>query len=152
MSNAYLYRMPAGIAGDVTRKEQATIEAQIMDTTTPVTVYGVPVQMVAGKIKPLSTNSDVVYGFLVRPYPTQSATNEALASGTPSTINAADILRRGYMTVKNTAGTPAKDGQVYYVTATGLISASSSSATAITGCYFMGEADSDGNVEIAYNL
>jgi hypothetical protein len=56
------------------------------------------------------------------------------------------------MTVKNTAGTPAKNGQVYFVSATGLISASASNATAITGCYFMGDADSDGNCEIAYNL
>lgn len=152
MSNAYLYRMPVGIAGDVTRKEQSTVEAQVMDSSTPVTVFGVPVQMVSGKIQPLSASDDVIYGFLVRPYPTSYTSNEALATATPSTTLAANILRRGYMTVKNTVGTPVKNAQVYYVTATGLISASASSATAITGCYFMGDADSDGNVEIAYNL
>jgi hypothetical protein len=152
MSNAYLYRMPVGIAGDITRKEQSTVEAQVMSSTTPVTVFGVPVKMTSGKILPLSSGEDTIYGFLVRPYPTSYTANEALGTSTPSATLACDVLRRGYMTVKNTAGTPAKNGQVYFVSATGLISASASSATAITGCYFMGDADSDGNCEIAYNL
>lgn len=152
MSNAYLYRMPVGIAGDVTRKEQSTVEAQVMDSSTPVTVFGVPVQMVSGKIQPLSASDDVIYGFLVRPYPTSYTSNEALATATPSATLACDVLRRGYMTVKNTLGTAVKNAAVYFNDTTGLVQASSVGGTAITGCYFMGDADSDGNVEIAYNL
>jgi len=152
MSNAYLYRMPVGIPGDVTRKEQSTVEAQIMSSVTPVTVFGVPVKMTSGKILPLSSGGDTIYGFLVRPYPTSYTSNEALATATPSAVMAANIMRRGYMTVKSVLGTVVKNAQVYFNSTTGLVQASSVGGTAITGCYFMGDADSDGNCEIAYNL
>ena len=165
MSNAFLYRMPAGIPGDVTRKEHATIEAQDQDSTTPVTLYGVPVKMASGKIKPIeeADGASDVYGFSVRPYPTQAeVNNEGLDVATPSTVLQLDILRRGYMTVKVQNGTPAKNGQVYVrignSTSTllygGLECAAGSPAdcVAITGCKFMGTADDDGNVEISYNL
>jgi hypothetical protein len=154
MSNAILLRMGAGIAGDVTRREAAVIEAQQIDATTLIpTAFGIPVRLVSGKLERLSTGGDVVYGFLVRPYPTQEGlAAEGLGTSTPNTaIQIFDVLRRGYMTVKS-AGTPAKDGQVYYVTTTGAITASASSATAITGCYFMGAADADGNVEISFGI
>lgn len=166
MTNAFLYRMPAGIAGDVSRKGQATIEPQIQDSTTPVEYYGVPVKLESGKIKPIE-NGDLasdVYGFSVRPYPTQSDVNEALAAGTPPVNQPIDIMRRGYMTVKVQNGTPAKNGQVYVRVANedtslgllygGLECAAGSPAdcVAITGAYFMGTGDDDGNVEISYNL
>jgi hypothetical protein len=153
-SNAILYRMPAGIAGDVTRREQATVEPQIMDPTTPVLVFGVPVKMVSGKIKPLAASGDAIYGFLCRPYPVSAATSEALGTATPSTVLEANILRRGYMTVNVQAGVVAKDGQVYFNDTTGHVEGLTSAPgqTAISGCKFMGAADSDGNVEISYNL
>ena len=49
MSNVFYKRMPAGVAGDVTRREHATIEPQIMNSSKPVKLYGVPVKMVNGK-------------------------------------------------------------------------------------------------------
>jgi hypothetical protein len=152
MSNSYLFRMPAGIPGDVTRREVAKVEAQMMDATTPVTVFGVPVKMVSGKIKPLAGAGDVIYGFLVRPYPTSGSVNEALAVGTPQVNMPCDLLRSGYMTVKVTAGVAAKDAHVLFNATTGLVEAGASGGTSIANAYFMGEADADGNVEISFNL
>lgn len=157
MSNAFLYRMPAGIAGAVTRLEVAKIEPNIMDPDNPVTVFGVPVLRVDGKIQPYPGNSSPIgniIGFLVRPYPTQmeNITNQSLGEGTPSVNQICDILRSGYMTVLNTLGTPEVDGQVYVNDTTGLVQASNVGGTAITGCFFQGTADDNGNVEICFNL
>ena len=156
MSNAILYRMAAGIPGDVTRHESATIEAQQIDATTLIPLkYGIPVKMVSGKIEKINNTSDAVYGFLVRPYPTQGATNEALGTSTPVLTQLCDVLRRGYMTVLCATGTAVKNAQVYFNNTTGFVEAyynGGSGQTAITGCYFMGGADADGNVEISFNL
>jgi len=145
--------MPAGIAGAVTRLEVAKIEPNVMDPDTPVTVYGVPVVKVAGKIQPYA-GSGTILGFLVRPYPTQmeNITNQSLGGGTPSVNQTCDILRSGYMTVLNTLGTPAIDGAVYVNNTTGLIQADATGATAVTGAKFEGAADDNGNVEISFNI
>lgn len=164
MSNAYLTRMPAGIAGDVSRKEYAKIEPAVMDADYPVLTYGIPVKLVSGEARPFTTGDDAVvpHGFSVRPYPFQAVSSEALAAGTPNPAQPIDILRSGYMTVKNNAGTPAKGGTVYVrVVDSGSAAqplggieaaADSGDCVAITGAMFMGSADADGNVEIAYNI
>ena len=165
ISNAFITRMPAGIAGDVTRREHADIEPQVMDTDYPVLRYGEPVKMVSGEIRPITTGDDIndIYGFGCRAYPVQNSSNEAIGSATPPTNLLFDVLRRGYMTVKVQNGTPAKNASVYVRT----VAASDPVAQPIGGlecdsdggdCFeitnakFMGEADSDGNVEISYNL
>ena len=164
MSNAYLTRMPCGIAGDISRKELSKVEPRMMDTTTPVTLYGVPVKLSSSKVYPFTTGDDAVvpYGFSVRPYPFQAAVSEALAAGTPNPAQLLDVLKSGYMTVKNNAGTPALGGAVYVrVVDSGLAAqplggieaaADGGDCVAITGAIFMGTADADGNVEIAYNI
>lgn len=164
MSNAYLTRMPCGVAGDISRKELSKVEPRFMDSATPVLVYGVPVKLVTGKVYPFTTGDDAVvpYGFAVRPYPFQAATSEALAAGTPNPVQPLDVLRSGYMTVKNNAGTPAIGGAVYVrVVDSGLAAqplggieaaADGSDCVAIAGAIFMGSADADGNVEISYNI
>lgn len=164
MSNAYLTRMPCGVAGDISRKELSKVEPRFMDSATPVTVYGVPVKLVTGKVYPFTTGdgSVVPYGFAVRPYPFQASVSEALAAGTPNTNQPLDVLRSGYMTVKNNAGTPAIGGAVYVrVVDSGLTTqplggieaaADGGDCVAIAGAIFMGSADADGNVEISYNI
>jgi hypothetical protein len=167
MSNAFIYRMPAGIAGDVTRLEHATIEPQQFDTSYPVLLFGVPVKMTSGKIRPIAAADTIatdVYGILVRPYPSQMTASEALGAGTPDTSKIANVLRRGYMTVKCQLGTPAKNGIVYVrktahstlplIYPIGGIEAAADSAKceAMSGAYFVGTADADGNVEISYNI
>ena len=165
MSNAFITRMPAGIAGDVTRREHADIEPQVMDTDYPVLRYGEPVKMVDGEIRPITTGDDIndIYGFGCRAYPVQNSSNEALGAATPPTNLHFDVLRRGYMTVKVQDGTPVKNASVFVRTVAaddptaqpigGLECASDGGdCFEITNAKFMGEADSDGNVEISYNL
>lgn len=164
MSNAFIYNMPAGIAGDVTRKEHSKIESHIMDANYPVTKYGIPVKMVSGKIRPMAaSDSGQPYGFSVRPYPALSSASEALGTATPATDQPIDVLVSGYIIVDNKEGTPAKGGAVYYrsqelvdATKIGQIEAASDASpetnVAITNALFMGSADSDGNVEIKFNV
>ena len=164
MSNAFVYRMPAGIAGDVTRREHAKIEPHVIDAVTPPTRYGEPVKLVAGKIQPMAEgDTGQPYGFLVRPFPGQVATSEALGTATPSTVLMCDVLVSGYMTVIVVEGSPAKDGAVYYRSQAGSpaedvgrleVDSSGSPTTniAITGAKFMGAGDADGNVEIKFNV
>ena len=157
--------MPAGIAGDVTRREHADIEPQVMDTDYPVLRYGEPVKMVDGKIRPITTDDDIddIYGFGCRAYPIQNSSSEAIGTATPPTNLHFDVMRRGYMTVKVQDGTPAKNASVFVRTVAaddptaqpigGLECASDGGdCFEITNAKFMGEADSDGNVEISYNL
>lgn len=161
---AYITRMPVGIPGDVSRKELAKIEACMMDALFPVTLYGVPVKKVSGKLRPFAAGDDAqdMDGFSVRPFPIQGAISEAIGDGTPPVTQPLDELKSGYMTVKNNAGVPA-DGGVVYVRVVdsgvaaqpiGGIEADSdgSDCVAITGCQFCGTQDSNGNVEIRYNI
>lgn len=116
MGNAFLYRMPAGIVGQINRASAATVEAQIMDSGTPVTGFGLPVKIVSEKVQPIGAGSvgTDVYGFLARPYPTQTTQNEALGTATPATSGICDVLLRGYMSVKlNGATAAAKKGTAY---------------------------------------
>ena len=161
MGNAYLYRMPSGIPGDVTRKSQSTIESLPMGAT-QFDGFGLFGKIAGGKVVPLATGdaATVVRGLLVRSFPTQS-TNNSMGSSTPKTGGVCDFLRRGYMTVKNNAGTTALDGQVYVRidnAASGKpiggieAVADGSNTIVIAGARFMHEADAQGNVEIAFNI
>lgn len=169
---AYLYRMPAGIAGDVSRAGVGvTIEPQtIAHAGQPgsPTKFGIPVsidatsKLIRGVVAADTQSAPGVYGFLVRAYPTGAA-QDGLGVATPVVTQGAacDVMRRGYMTVKCNFGTPAKGGQVYVWKAAdsgqhiqGGIEATdpSTSGFAIPGCLFTGPADADGNVEISYNI
>lgn len=112
MSNAILFRMASGIPGDISRRGQSLVEAVILNGAAAFGGYGLPGKTVTGKFVPLEAGDapSVVNGFLVRPYPTQTAN----ADGTGiSSAKVGDRMRRGYMTVKSNAGVPAMDGQVY---------------------------------------
>jgi hypothetical protein len=163
--------MPAGIPGDVNRVASATIEAQVVSTAAgeAPTAYGVPVLVSAtsGQVGNMRvyTGSDTAvqpYGFLVRPYPTQSS-QDPLNVSTPPTSGIIDVLKRGYMTVQLQGPTAAaKGGPVYIYTSTtssthpvigGIEAGSSTNAVLLSSnSYFMGPADSNGMVEIAFNL
>ena len=162
---AFVTRMPAGIPGDVQRREHAVIEPQIFDTDYPCLSFGIPVKMTSGKIRPIASgDTDQPYGFLVRPYPSQMASSEAVGTATPdTTTKIANVLVRGYITVKNFEGTPVKNGAVYMRTQAGSpagnlgqIEADSAGSpttnVAITNAHFMGPQDSDGNVEISFKM
>lgn len=150
MGNAYLKRMPAGFAGDVSRKTEATIESGLMAGDV---AFGSPVKLdTSGKLAPVAAAADVVYGFMVRPYPTQ---DQLATSGSIQ-----DCMRRGYMTVRLASGTAAKGGKVYVRIAAAdgkavgdIEAAAVKDETAeVTGCIFLGAADDGGIVEIAFNI
>lgn len=161
---AIVTRAPAGFPGVISRSDSLTVTQEVVDSGTPPTAYGKPVKMVSGKVQPVASGDagTVVYGWLVKPYPTQSST-DTLGGATPPTSGIANVLKRGYMSVYLKLGTAAKNGQVYVVTTAGgsvavgdIVTAASpaggGTGVAVTGAFFQGTADADGNVEIAYNL
>lgn len=163
MSNAYLYRMPGGIPGDLSRQSQATVESVLLDSTAPFSAYGLVGKIASGKFVPFAggeADGDD-YGVLVRPYPTNAGTDGLGTSTPPQTGGVGDALRRGYITVKLNAGTAALNGTVYVRVATpsagkpigGFEAAADSTNTIVLSkAKFMSAADADGNVEIAYNI
>lgn len=112
MSNALLFRMLSGIPGDISRRQYTIVDSAVPNAAKPFAAYGLPAKMVSGKMEPIEAGdlASLVVGFLVRPYPTQTAN----ADGTGLSIAAVyDRMLRGYMTVHNYAGSPAINGQVY---------------------------------------
>lgn len=166
MSNAFQFRMNAGIPGDISRAEQATVEAQALDPVKYPTAYGVPgaIDATSTKFRSIGAGDTTanVYGFYVRPYPTGGTATDGLGTSTPPTAGICNVLKRGYITVKlNGATAAAKNGTVYVRTAVGTGSiiggieaaADSTNTFAIaSNTYFMGPADANGNVEIAFNI
>jgi hypothetical protein len=165
MSNAFTFRMPAGIPGTVTRASQATVEAQLLDTTNFPAAYGVPVAIDATShgVRKIGAGDTAaaVYGFYVRPYPTHSGT-DPLGTSTPSVSGICNVLKRGYINVLLGGTTAAaKNGTVYVRVAApasgkplgGVEAAADSTNTiALTNAYFTGPADATGNAEVAFNI
>lgn len=118
-SNAYLSRMPAGIPGDISRKEGAYVEARVYDATNPPLAYAQPVT-IDGTSKNMravasTTVSADIYGFLARPYPTSNInTTDGLGASAPNTNQPADIIKKGYFSALLYGATAAAlNGQVY---------------------------------------
>ncbi len=171
MSNTFLYRMPAGVAGAINSAEHATIEAGIFDADYPCLAFGILVKLVSGKYRPIAsgdTLANVAQGFLARPYPVSEplgTTDQSIGAGIPNAADAANVMKRGYMNVVVTAngGTALADivkGDKVYVRVTaaspgdvGDIEAGSAEGNEVVpGAFFTGAPDSDGLGEIAYNI
>jgi hypothetical protein len=173
--SVFTYRMPAGIPGDVSRFSVygTTVKAENQNLTTPVTTYGQVCTIDTNGARPLAagdTAAPAIIGFSVRPFPGSDytvalpATNPGtvpFGAGTPPTKGVIDLMYRGYMTVKlNGAAAAVKGGAVYayYNTSTGnhvqagVEAAAGANLWQIPDCYFVGPADSAGNVEIAFNI
>lgn len=161
---AFLYRMGNGVPGDITRQSQAKIESHVLNGALPFPAYGRFGKLASGRFVPVGAGDTAaaVYGLLIRPYPTTGANaSDPLDTAVPATTGIADVMRSGYANVKNNAGTPALGGLVYIRVAAaaagkpiGGIEAAADGANTIvvTGAIFMGAADANGNVEIAYNI
>ena len=114
MSNSILYRMAAGIPGAVSRPSFSSIEGQALDSTAPFAAYGIPAKFVNGKMQPVSGATDLVAGFLARPFPiTGPDASDPIGTAVPPTSGMGNLMRVGYMTVLNLAGAAAQGGQVY---------------------------------------
>lgn len=158
--NAFTYRMPAGIPGAISRAAgSALIEPQIGNSAAAFPRYGMFGKIVSEKCVPLEAGdaAGVIYGALVRPYPTTSS-QDGLGTSTPPTSGVLDIMRRGYMTVLLAQGVAAKNGQVYVRTAAASgkavgdieAGADSGNCVAVANCVFTGPADANGIVEIEF--
>lgn len=175
--NAYTYRMPAGIPGDVNRAFQATVEPNIISAASPPTQYGLAVALdPANGIRGIGAGDTaaLVYGVLVRPYPLSPSVaanymgQQPLANpatGVPPVSGPCDVMKKGYMTVRLYGATAALRGGVVYLRIAnagagqivgGFEAAADAGNTIVVGnqntTYFRGPADAAGNVEIAYNL
>lgn len=164
---AFNTRMPAGIPGDITRAWAANVEPVAITpsgTTGAPTAYGIPVVIDAtsGLMRMMTAGDTAVYGVYVRPFPTNSGTDGTGTSTPPTGQVAGDILVSGYISVILSGSTAAvKGGQVYIWTAAasgthivGGFEASSPGGSGITftNAYFMGPADSNNIVEIAFRV
>lgn len=139
--------MKRGFAGEITRGYyDFTTEIKANDATAPVASFGIPVKLnaAADGVTPVTAAADKVYGFSVRTYGQADCDGQQVSK-------MVTVLRRGYVAVAIASGTAALGGQVY-LTAAGAISATATSNTALDGAQFMGPADADGLVEIAFNI
>ncbi len=117
---AYLFNAPAGFAGSVSRPDMSNIEpAQLValaDVYAPR--FGEAMRYVTGGIQQFTaalTKADFA-GALVREVPgiAGGAESEDINSGgVPNPDQTQGLMVRGYMSVKCTAGTPARGGIVY---------------------------------------
>lgn len=159
-----LYRMPNGIPGDITRQSVATVESQLLNSSAAFSAFGLFGKVSSNAFVPVGSGDAAasVYGLLVRPYPTQGGNpSDPIGTATPPTSGVANVLRRGYASVKLNSGTAAVGGQVYVRVANaatgkpigGIEAAADSTNTiAVPNAFFMAAADASGNVEIGYNI
>ncbi|KKZ19018.1 hypothetical protein AAY84_07470 [Serratia marcescens] len=164
--SAYLYNMPMGIAGGVTRSQDLTIEPVTLDYTNQFLAYGMAGKYDNNKLVPLEDGDDIslVKGILVRPYPITSFADLAYIGVQAN--QTADNLKRGYICVQATAGNPttAKKGDPVYVRVAGGTDASPvgsflllpdgtpTNTPQLLMAEVMGPGRADGLVEIAYNI
>ena len=158
---AFLYRMGAGVAGDVTRAEHALVQSSQIDASTPPTAFGSFVKRVNGKLRPLASGdaATVIKGLYVRNFPSGGA-QDPIGTSTPPVKGMGDILRRGFMMVKLAQGSAVEDGQVYVrvTAASGKFvsdietAADAGNCVAVADCFFVGPADANGIVEVEYKI
>lgn len=166
MVPAYLFQAPNGIPGDITRTDESNVEPAMLVALASVFAqsFGVAMRYVSGGIQQWTTGltkADFA-GVLVREVPSISGSNASDASfdGTvPNSDVPNGLLVRGYVTVKCTAGTPARGGVVYVriVSATGrpigAFEADSDSSNSVALDAVQAEwasdgVDADGNAEL----
>lgn len=117
---AFLTRMPAGIAGAITRPLETTTVPAILTAAGQANVpveYGCAVVLDATTKKwrlPIVGDTAAQIAILPRPYPGGLAQYQGALGVTPvDTIHTGDVMRRGYINVKLRIGTAAKQGVVY---------------------------------------
>lgn len=163
---AYLYRMPVGIAGAISRPQDLTTEPVILKSADAFTAYGLAGKYDAdGYFVPLEDGdtADKVTGIYVRPYPTTSTPDMVRQVGSDKNFPG-DVLKRGYMTVNlgNDATAIKKGAAVYVVVSVdstidvplGGFSATNTAGktVALPNAAFTGAGDADGNAEISWKI
>jgi len=170
--SVFLYRMPAGIPGEVTRFSTigTTIAAQQQNAATPFTSFGTVGTIDTNGARPIIATDTAApttpIGISVRPFVSTDNTvaNPGVvpfAAGVPMPKGIIDMLFRGYINMKLNGAAAAVKGApvyVYYGTSTGnhvqggIEGASGANLWALPGAYFTGPADAQGNTEIQFNI
>lgn len=163
---AYLYRMPVGIAGAISRPQDLTVEPVILKSSNPFAAYGLAGKYdTDGHFVPLADGdtADKVKGIYVRPFPTTSQPDMVRQVGSDKNFPG-DAMKRGYMTVNlgNDASAIKKGATVYVVVSLdstidvplgGFMSTSvSGKNVALTNAEFTGAGDAEGNAEISWKI
>ncbi|MGA9607009.1 MAG: hypothetical protein WBR21_08305 [Rouxiella badensis] len=161
---AYLKRMPAGIAGGISRPQDLTVEPVMLDSTNLFSAYGLGGKYSGGKFVPIvaADTAAVLAGIYVRPYPTMSQPDTVRQIGTGKNYMG-DCMKRGYASVNigGDASGVTLGGTVYMRVATPtalsplgafLFAADGANTVQITNAYFTGPGDASGNIEIAFNI
>ncbi len=118
MAPAYTFQAPTGVPGDITRTDESNVEPAMLVALAAVYAqrFGEAMRYVTGGIQQFTaalTKADFA-GVLVREVP--SISGNALAGfsdNIPNPDQLQGLLVRGYVSVKCTAGTPARGGIVY---------------------------------------
>jgi hypothetical protein len=115
ISNVIDTRAGAGVAGEITRRLESTVESILLDqaTDTP-TAFGTAVKLASGLARKIVDGDDGtdVFGLLVRTEPSISETN-----GNVKEDAVHGLMRRGYANVVCAIGTPVRGLPVYVRTA-----------------------------------
>lgn len=121
---AYLKQAPVGVAGDITRADESSVEPAMLVALATVfpNQFGLGVKYVTGGIQQPSGDAATAFaGILVREAPEISgalADDNTQGPGSPLGTQVQGLLVRGYCAVVCAAGTPARGGTVYWQTTT----------------------------------
>jgi hypothetical protein len=177
---AFTYAMPGGIPGDVNRAWASTILPVPLDTAAnskAFGAYGLPGVIDAADLafRPVQAADTLalLFGVLVRPFPTNQQSSSSFFAQNrlpptdtqqpPQNGGQGDCLKRGFVTVLLSTGSVASvyGGQVYVRVANAgagkaiggwEAAADGGNTIAPLNTFFMGPADSNGNVEIGFNI
>lgn len=116
VNNAFLYRMPAGIPGAISRSAGIDVASFPANPSLPFAAYGLGGKLASGKFVPIASGdlASVLYGILSRPFPIGGVNaSDALGVAVPPASGILTPLRRGHMTVLLNAGAAVAGGAVY---------------------------------------
>lgn len=163
---AYLYRMPVGIAGAISRPQDLTVEPVILKSANAFAAYGLAGKYdTDGFFVPLADGdtADKVKGIYVRPYPTTSQPDMVRQVGTDKNFPG-DAMKRGYMTVNvgSDASAIKKGDPVYIVVSPDdtidvplggfMATLVADKTTLLPNAEFTGAGDASGNAEISWKI
>lgn len=108
-----MYRTFSGVAGNITRQLECTVENGFLNSAKPCLKFGVPVKLVSGKFEPIEASGTAAdfKGILVRTAP--GISGSLTDPDAPNVAVPQGIMRRGYAAVVCTIGTPVRGGIVY---------------------------------------
>lgn len=179
LSNAFTFRMPYAIPGDLVQAAgRSNVKTEVYGTTA-FPFYGLPCQISSNTVIPVNGNlsavANAIYGWLVRPFPLQefaSPSTSLVVGGqaVPPTAGAAQVMTEGYIGVFVQAGASSvvEGGQVflrYQTTGAGItifggvegVTSGNNFAVVNTTnsrktCYFTGPCDANGFTVVAFGV